>query len=71
MGTYYTMFKDASAKQNDAALCFRFDLKDWWVFKVEGHYLEGTGLLRDNANNPVQSNNNGWFMLAVKTTFSF
>ena len=71
VGTYYTMFKDASAKQNDTALCFRFDLKDWWVFKVEGHYLEGTGLLRDNANNPVQSNNNGWFMLAVKTTFSF
>lgn len=71
VGTYYTMFKDSSAKQNDAALSFRFDLKDWWVFKVEGHYIEGTGLLRDSADNPSVDNNSGWFMLAVKTTFSF
>ncbi len=71
VGTYYTQFTDGADKQNDAALSFRFDLKDWWVFKVEGHYLEGTGLLRDNVNNPVRNNNQGWFMLAVKTTLSF
>lgn len=56
--------------QKDLALSLRFDPKDWWVFKVEGHYIHGTGLLDDNASNPVQ-NDNGWFMLAVKTTFSF
>jgi hypothetical protein len=48
----------------------RFDLKPWWIFKIEGHAINGTGLLRDSASNPVTKNND-WFMLAVKTTFSF
>lgn len=71
LGTYYSMWEDAGAKQNDLALCLRLDLKDWWIFKIEGHYIEGTGLLRDDADNPVRNNNSGWFMLAVKTTLSF
>ena len=71
LGTYYTMWKDGSLKQNDAALCLRLDLKDWWIFKIEGHYIKGTGLLRDGADNPHVDNNSGWFMLAVKTTLSF
>ena len=68
VGTYYTQFEDNGARQNDAALCLRLDLKDWWLFKIEGHYLEGNGLLRDGT--PL-NNNAGWFMLAVKTTVSF
>ena len=56
--------------QKDAALSFRFDPTDWWVFKIEGHYIHGTGLLDDSAHNPSQDNR-GWFLLAVKTTFSF
>ena len=71
LGTYYTMWEDQGLFQNDLALCLRLDIKDWWVFKVEGHYIEGTGLLRDQADNPHVDNNSGWFMLAVKTTFSF
>lgn len=71
LGTYYTMYQDMGQKQNDATLSLRLDLRDWWIFKVEGHYIEGTGLLRDNADNPHQSQNSGWFMLAVKTTVSF
>ena len=73
VGTYYTQYKDSSNGlwQNDAALSFRFDLKDWWIFKIEGHYIEGTGLLRDNTDNPNINPNSGWFMLAVKTTVSF
>jgi hypothetical protein len=70
-GTYYTMWDAAGLKQNDLALSLRLDLRSWWVFKIEGHYLEGTGLLRDSADNPQVDNNSGWFMLAVKTTFSF
>jgi hypothetical protein len=77
VGAYYTEYyadteqTDNSLQfQKDAALSFRFDIKDWWLFKVEGHYIHGTGLLNDNVSNPVQ-NDNGWFMLAVKTTVSF
>jgi hypothetical protein len=76
-GGYYTEYYDninqsgnSSLYQKDAALTLRFDPKDWWTFKIEGHYLRGTGLLDDNADNPSQ-NDNGWWMLDLKTTFSF
>jgi hypothetical protein len=76
-GTYYTEYynqlnqtENSLLYQKDAALALRFDATDWWTFKVEGHYIRGTGLLQDNADNPVQSDN-GWWMIAVKTTFSF
>lgn len=64
----YTTPSDDS--QKDAALSFRFDPLPWWLFKVEGHYIRGTSLLDDSADNPVR-NDNGWFMLLVKTTVSF
>ena len=72
-GEYYndvSQREDSLQFQKDAALALRFDPKDWWTLKIEGHYLHGTGLLDDDASNPVQ-NNNPWFMLVVKTTFSF
>ena len=60
----------SDAYQKDAALSFRFDPTDWWIFKIEGHYIRGTAQLFDNVNNPVR-NGNCWWMLAVKTTLSF
>jgi hypothetical protein len=72
-GEYYASGAHAVAAdgyQKDLALSFRFDPKPWWVLKVEGHYIRGTALLDDNANNPVR-NDDDWFMLMVKTTFSF
>ncbi len=60
----------SDANQRDAAVAVRFDLTDRWLFKVEGHYLRGTGLLEDNVNNPVRRDN-GWWMLDLKTTISF
>jgi hypothetical protein len=77
VGGYYTEFysdapitSSSDSSQKDLALSFRFDPKPWWVIKVEGHYIRGTGLLYDSADNPVRSDD-GWFMLALKTTFSF
>lgn len=83
IGTYYTEdYADvanrsgagtavpADAYQKDVALSFRFDPKPWWVLKMEGHCIHGTALLQDNANNPVRDED-AWFMLALKTTFSF
>ena len=78
-GGYYTEYhvngtpvsgNPADKSQKDAALSLRFDPTAWWIFKVEGHYIRGTALLSDNAANPVR-NDNGWWMLALKTTFSF
>jgi hypothetical protein len=77
VGGYYTEYyangptvSGSDGSQKDAALSFRFDPKPWWVIKLEGHFIRGTALLDDNADNPVR-NNDGWFMLLVKTTVSF
>jgi hypothetical protein len=76
-GTYYTEYygdthqsDDSLFYQKDAALALRVDATEWWTFKIEGHYIRGTGLLEDTADNPVQSGN-GWWLLDLKTTFSF
>jgi hypothetical protein len=82
-GAYYTeyysevMDRDGSnrpvasdAFQKDAALSLRFDPVDWWTLKLEGHCIHGTALLRDNEHNPTR-NSDVWWMLTVKTTFSF
>jgi len=60
----------SDAYQEDLALSTRFDITDWWIFKLEGHYYRDTSLLYDNKNNPVRDED-GWFMFAAKTTFSF
>lgn len=60
------------ASQKDLAVSLRFDPTDWWILKLEGHYLRGTALLQDQDRNPLaERNDDGWFMLALKTTFSF
>jgi hypothetical protein len=78
-GAYYTEYYNGLSDlggggpknyQRDLALSFRFDPKPWWIIKVEGHYLNGTALVRDDIHNPSESGN-GWFMLALKTTVSF
>jgi hypothetical protein len=53
-----------------AFLSLRFDPADWLILKAEGHYIRGTGLLQNNADNPSRTDN-GWFMLATKATISF
>ena len=77
IGGYYTEFHvnesattGSDDSQKDLALSFRFDPKPWWVLKLEGHFIRGTASLEDNADNPVR-NDNGWFMILVKTTVSF
>lgn len=83
VGGYYTQYFDynngpdvagvitpSDAYQKDAAVSLRFDLTQRWIFKVEGHYLHGTALLEDDSTNPVRGDN-GWWMIAVKTTISF
>lgn len=83
LGTYYSeayanvndrsgenLANPSDAYQKDVALSARFDIKDWWIFKLEGHYYRGTSLLFDNKNNPNRDED-GWFMFAAKTTFSF
>ena len=78
--TYYTEYYGDSSRrgggpnadQKDLAVSLRFDPKDWWIIKLEGHYLRGTALLQDQANNPnAGRTEDGWWLFAAKTTFSF
>jgi hypothetical protein len=78
-GAYYTeSYSDTSQRgnpmeyQKDAAVALRFDPTSWWIIKVEGHCIRGTGLLQDDSlNPPARQDGRIWFMLALKTTFSF
>ncbi len=60
---------DYSAWSEDSALSVRFDINERWIFKLEGHYIDGTGLIL-NADNPDGVDKN-WFLFAAKTTFYF
>jgi hypothetical protein len=83
LGTYYTEYYvdtadrrghargvSSDAYQKDLALSTRFDITDWWLFKLEGHWIRGTSLLQDSAHNPTRDGDS-WWMFAAKTTFSF
>jgi hypothetical protein len=62
------------AFQKDACLSLRFDLNDHWIFKLEGHLLNGTGLInkQDNLNELGELElKKNWTLFAFKMTFNF
>jgi hypothetical protein len=80
VGSYYTEHYgdihqrsgSPNASQKDLALSLRFDPKPWWILKLEAHYIRGTSLLEDTARNPqALRTDEGWWLFAAKTTFSF
>jgi hypothetical protein len=60
---------DSKDFSKDIALSTRFDINEYWTFKLEGHRINGTGALlnRENDSYPDQR----WWLLAAKITFSF
>ena len=62
---------DSMQHQKDLALALRFDPTSWWSFKLEGHYVRGSGLLDQDGYISSAQANHGWFLLAVKTNLSF
>ncbi len=55
--------------QKDASTFARFDVNDYLILKIEGHYVDGTaGVL--TIDNPTRDDKN-WFYFAAKATFSF
>lgn len=61
--------KDHSAWQKDLALSLRFDINSNWIFKIEGHKVNGTSnvLAVDNSDRSEKD----WYYGAAKLTFSF
>lgn len=58
-----------AAWQKDACLALRFDVNSYWLFKLEGHRIDGAAQVYDYANaiDLVQH----WYLFAAKTTVSF
>ena len=59
--------------QRDLTFSARFDLNDFWLFKLEYHHIDGVALteprlLEDDLAEPKTRY---WGMFAAKTTFYF
>ncbi|MBI5897096.1 MAG: hypothetical protein HZB24_14200 [Desulfobacterales bacterium] len=63
---------DHNAWEKDLALTLRFDINEYWIFKVEGHAVDGIAnvLSVDNADNNDFSEDR-WYYGAAKLTFNF
>jgi hypothetical protein len=60
------------AYQKDLSVTARFDVNDFWLWKLEAHYMDGTaGILLDE--DPLDPDNlaRHWGFFLVKTTVSF
>jgi hypothetical protein len=60
---------DHRAWQKDFAVSTRFDITDWWLIKLEMHYMDGTALCTE-MDNP-DGFEKTWTLFAIKSTFSF
>lgn len=59
--------------QRDLTISSRFDLTDFWLLKLEYHFIDGVGLTepRQLAEDLADPQKRHWGMLAAKTTFHF
>ncbi len=60
-------------KQGDYDLSVRFDVNDHLIFKIEGHYMDGSGKIFDVPSHPqpAASRDNSWMLFAAKATVLF
>ncbi len=80
-GAYYSLiFRDAhhrgdkpAGEQHDIAATLRFDINQYWLIKLEGHYMKGTALLDPQLNGgvPLASLPPRWWLFLAKTTLTF
>ncbi len=59
----------AQAWLKDTAICARFDLNSNWVFKLEGHFMDGLLDVTYPESDPDPSDK--WFLFAAKLSFAF
>jgi hypothetical protein len=57
--------------QHDLAATLRFDVNNFWIVKVEGHFMHGTELINAGSPQDVLTNPVDWGVFLVKTTGYF
>lgn len=79
-GLYYSVFwpdiedrEGRESYQHDIAATLRFDINEFWLLKVEGHFMRGTADLQSslNGNTPLSELTAQWGTLLAKTTVYF
>lgn len=69
------MDRPSRAFQRDAALSVRFDINDYWLVKLEGHYMDGIAGLSPMGGGSLQADMNAakdqWGLFLAKTTVAF
>ena len=86
LGAYYSVYypdkddkdgdnkaigEDHRAWEKDLAVTFRFDINPYWIFKVEGHAVDGTANVIGIDNPDNDFSDSDWYYGAAKVTFSF
>lgn len=67
-------YNDYDAWLKDTCITTRFDITDNWVFKLEGHMMNGAAILMKDINTGDDGKldtEEDWYLLAAKVTFSF
>jgi hypothetical protein len=79
-GAYYSIWfpntddrHGREAQQHDLASTLRFDVNQYWLFKLEGHYMVGTAGLTSalNEGRPIAELTRRWVAVFAKTTAYF
>jgi hypothetical protein len=83
-GAYYSVYypnvddrKGRDAWEHDVAGTLRFDLNQYWLLKLETHYMQGTAGLDDatnkglNDNRPLIELQRNWWVFLAKSTVYF
>jgi hypothetical protein len=79
-GVYYSVLfpnvtdrEGRASMQHDIAATARFDINDFWLVKLEGHYMMGTAGLSSslNGNVPLGALDRHWGVFFVKTSAYF
>jgi hypothetical protein len=80
-GAYYSLAyynrnlgaeQDDRNVQHDLAATVRFDINNFWIVKLEGHFMHGTELINGgDIMTPVLTNPVNWGVFLVKTTGYF
>ncbi len=56
----------------DACLSARFDVNDYWLFKLEGHVMRGLDEVDWKVSTPAgETPDEGWYLFAAKVTYNF
>ncbi len=66
--------EQSKAWSKDFALSLRFDINEYWIVKLEGHLIDGTGIMynADNINNQGEADyEEDWMLFAAKVSFNF